>query len=771
MDKDSNNLKLLLVTANVGTIFENLNELLDLWLDEFSKKLDQLKPDFVALHMQEIGGKNYKESIQSINPFFKKFLSNPIIKTFNRYLIVVDSDFTDDQTFTSLGNVYLISERMKETDVELFDFKEKCYFNYVNRQIFTGSLNSVNLIYKERFVRNYFPEFQWSRKGFVQSKWRLKNQNYDFVNIHLFHDPSNLIALNSSPSIYSENRKRALKYSIEKIEQNHNGEGGEGLNYSIFGDFNFRLDLASLIGDFSRKSESVETKDKNNKLSRLVYKETGSHDKEIFVIEEKKFKWDLGQAIQGMKNELLKYDIELALCGVDLFELVRKFPPSYPFSEELERPHEYMESRCPSWCDRIVFNRNMKAILDTRSSNVDYSMLGENTCMGDHKPIFLFFSVNTNESPVKHQQHKQPQTSKTNRTSSSSSTHQVNNHHNHQPTRQNHHLNLSNQNMINIGMKFAYLNNALANLEKPSTDLHDQACFKNVAVVRHMDEMSTHYPHYSIANLTNPQQQQHIVVLNPWLKSIGEFLVVAHQTNLNCCSTSANSGGESSSGAAGNKQIDCECLLRAVEQTESARLLSNCLFHSSVFIRFFLQAPINGNFFKLKHLFAFLERTRDSLSKSLSTPTEFLGPIEALGEEFSRPFEPTSKSVFILSEIIRFLKTPCVYTVFKVALIEKRNAVISTQSSPTTSTVSSKEQASTSTSVEPSSANSSSSTSNNNNDENFANMNEAMMRQQLKPASVVVVGASSSGSSASGTEANAATEISVNIRTPLNGNY
>ena len=113
-----------------------------------------------------------------------------------------------------------------------------------------------------------------------------------------------------SPSIYSENRKRALKYSIEKIEQNHNGEGGEGLNYSIFGDFNFRLDLASLIGDFSRKSESVETKDKNNKLSRLVYKETGSHDKEIFVIEEKKFKWDLGQAIQGMKNEVNRLHIK-----------------------------------------------------------------------------------------------------------------------------------------------------------------------------------------------------------------------------------------------------------------------------------------------------------------------------------------------------------------------------------------------------------------------------------------------------------------------------
>lgn len=125
-----------------------------------------------------------------------------------------------------------------------------------------------------------------------------------------------------SPSIYSENRKRALKYSIEKIEQNHNGEGGEGLNYSIFGDFNFRLDLASLIGDYSHKSESVETKDKNNKLSRLVYKETGSQDKEIFVIEEKKFKWDLGQAIQGMKNEVNKSNTKAKKSKRSLYDIL-----------------------------------------------------------------------------------------------------------------------------------------------------------------------------------------------------------------------------------------------------------------------------------------------------------------------------------------------------------------------------------------------------------------------------------------------------------------
>lgn len=117
--------------------------------------------------------------------------------------------------------------------------------------------------------------------------------------------------------------------------------------------------------------------------------------------------------------KLLKYDIELSQCDIDLHELVRKFPPryvisislsplkaiqtfglifdytnlSYPFSEELNRPDEYMESRCPSWCDRIVLNTNLKSILDSRASNIEYSMLGENTCMGDHKVTLIHYLI------------------------------------------------------------------------------------------------------------------------------------------------------------------------------------------------------------------------------------------------------------------------------------------------------------------------------------------------------------------------------------------
>jgi inositol-1,4,5-trisphosphate 5-phosphatase len=68
----------------------------------------------------------------------------------------------------------------------------------------------------------------------------------NLVNVHLFHDASNLIALTSSPSIYSENRKKALIYTLDRIKKNQSNQETEQ-NIVIFGDFNFRLDLSSLV--------------------------------------------------------------------------------------------------------------------------------------------------------------------------------------------------------------------------------------------------------------------------------------------------------------------------------------------------------------------------------------------------------------------------------------------------------------------------------------------------------------------------------------------
>jgi len=310
----------LLITANVGSLFENLEKFIEPWLNQLSQKLADLRPDFVALHMQEVGGKNYKESMQSITPFFKKFLDNEIIKKYDKYLICVDSDFTDESTFTSLSNIYLIHNSVDVNDAQLFDFMENKFFNFESKLIFTGNLKDNNLIYKERFAKDLFKEFAWSRKGFLQTRWKINNRILDLVNIHLFHDPSNLIALNSTPSIYSEYRRRALEYSIKRIKCNQ--IGSETSYLAVFGDFNFRLDLASLIDNYANKKDSIEIKDQNNKLSRLICKLT---DQNIFTIEEKTFKWHNDFTVQSVKNDLLKYDIELSMCNEPLFELEKTF--------------------------------------------------------------------------------------------------------------------------------------------------------------------------------------------------------------------------------------------------------------------------------------------------------------------------------------------------------------------------------------------------------------------------------------------------------------
>lgn len=50
---------------------------------------------------------------------------------------------------------------------------------------------------------------------------------------------------------------------------------------------------------------------------------------------------------------------------IKLFEFNKLFPPSYPFSEEINVSNEYMDSRCPSWCDRILVDSLFKNLVDS----------------------------------------------------------------------------------------------------------------------------------------------------------------------------------------------------------------------------------------------------------------------------------------------------------------------------------------------------------------------------------------------------------------------
>ena len=44
----------VLVTANVGSVFEDTERLMPIWLDQFDAFLERTRPEFVALHCQEV---------------------------------------------------------------------------------------------------------------------------------------------------------------------------------------------------------------------------------------------------------------------------------------------------------------------------------------------------------------------------------------------------------------------------------------------------------------------------------------------------------------------------------------------------------------------------------------------------------------------------------------------------------------------------------------------------------------------------------------------
>ena len=89
--------------------------------------------------------------------------------------------------------------------------------------------------------------------------------------------------------------------------------------------------------------------------------------------------------------QLQQFDRELEPLREVLVEYPITFPPSYPFEEDPDLPKNYMLTRCPSWCDRIVMSPNARdLIVDEAFSSTDYNIIGENVCMGDHKVIKIF---------------------------------------------------------------------------------------------------------------------------------------------------------------------------------------------------------------------------------------------------------------------------------------------------------------------------------------------------------------------------------------------
>lgn len=505
--RSKNLLTCMLITANVGTIFEE-STLLELWFQQLKSYLIRVRPQLVAIHCQEVGGKNYESSMKNVSNFTDKIIGDEsIVGDYSRVRIFLDENFESLEKFTALGSLYLVHDSVD--NVKLYNFKTAQYEFIEGRSVFAANSTNSNSnnnnktmttssvvaehVEKVKFPQELFPECRWSRKGFMRTRWLFNDsQPLDLVNIHLFHDASNLIAMETTPSPYAQNRQRALEFALKRISVPLKGTWGQASQRKeqtienqvqqkqsdevplfIFGDFNFRLDTNKVIHritegvqpvikrsadsnevlefiyhrksnnniksfkTFSTQNDNVNdgvlsTSEENTIGKQNIKVETKQQDDDgnfnylegssgvVMTVGKKLFDCEnLDEMFRATKNTewLLELDNELDSFKSQLYEFKISFSPSYPFKEDTSGGYSYMKTRCPAWCDRILFNAAGNRMIHSKSidtTNMDsekriellqnqgdviYRLMGNSVPMGDHKPVLLYCQLNMSQNP------------------------------------------------------------------------------------------------------------------------------------------------------------------------------------------------------------------------------------------------------------------------------------------------------------------------------------------------------------------------------------
>ncbi|XP_050080509.1 uncharacterized protein LOC126568131 [Anopheles maculipalpis] len=401
---DNESLPVLLITANVGSVFEDPSNLLHLWIKELLDHIAAQQPAFIALHLQEVGGKTYEKSMEYVQEFIKQLCESDELRDYNRIRVYLDEDYNSAEHFTALGNLYFVQRTVNH--VLMWNFLTHEWDAVEGKSIHTGSIETVATKEKAKFPQQFFPECKWSRKGFLRTRWFLNGTVFDLVNIHLFHDASNLEACEEYPSVYCKSRRRALVHTLERF---HKDTVNRPVPYFVFGDFNFRCDTEGVVKKLTEDLTMHRVHNTKNDSTKVQYRDaTGTNvltvgKKEFFHCDQSTFK----------ENWLRQFDRELESLRSILYEFPITFPPSYPYEEDPFQPGSYMATRCPAWCDRILVSPAARKLICEDGSNdgpvagdacdtspVSYGIIGADVCMGDHKPVYLSIKIKTSQGIV-----------------------------------------------------------------------------------------------------------------------------------------------------------------------------------------------------------------------------------------------------------------------------------------------------------------------------------------------------------------------------------
>lgn len=76
------------------------SRLLENWTSEFLSHVKAMRPKFIALHLQEVGGKTYEKSMEYVQEFIKVLCESEDLGAFNKIRVFLDEDYNSAEHFT-----------------------------------------------------------------------------------------------------------------------------------------------------------------------------------------------------------------------------------------------------------------------------------------------------------------------------------------------------------------------------------------------------------------------------------------------------------------------------------------------------------------------------------------------------------------------------------------------------------------------------------------------------------------------------------------------
>lgn len=76
------------------------SRLLENWIGEFLSHVKRCRPEFIALHLQEVGGKTYEKSMEYVQQFIKILCESKELNEYNKIRVFLDEDYHSAEHFT-----------------------------------------------------------------------------------------------------------------------------------------------------------------------------------------------------------------------------------------------------------------------------------------------------------------------------------------------------------------------------------------------------------------------------------------------------------------------------------------------------------------------------------------------------------------------------------------------------------------------------------------------------------------------------------------------